>query len=233
MSRRGVQTPARTRADRALTTSLWWTLPFLGSIILVSVGIRVATDWPHILDGTLPDEDSYEIRYVLHPALAYIHIGFGAVYLLCAPLQLSRRFRTTHYTAHRRIGRVALTGGCIAGIFGIIAGTLFPFGGLLEASATVLFGQYYVIALATAFLAIRRGDVTTHRRWMIRALAIGLAVSTIRIWIGLLTLAQLMTFEDRFGAAFWLSFPLHAVAAEVYLRHRPVANAIPMEDEPT
>jgi hypothetical protein len=33
--------------------------------------------------------------------------------------------------------------------------------------------------------AIRRDEVPTHRRWMIRAFAVGVGVGTIRIWIGL------------------------------------------------
>jgi hypothetical protein len=60
------------------------------------------------------------------------------------------------------MGRVMLPAGIIAGIFAIMFGILFPFGGLLEASATVAFGGYFVTALVPAFLAIRDGDVTSE-----------------------------------------------------------------------
>ena len=56
-----------------------------------------------------------------------------------------------------------------------------PFGGLLKVSATIVFGGYFVTALVSAFVAIKGGDVIQHRRWMIRAFAIGLALGTIRI----------------------------------------------------
>jgi hypothetical protein len=60
------------------------------------------------------------------------------------------------------MGRVMLPAGIIAGIFAIMFGILFPFGGPLEASATVMFGGYFVTALVPAVLAIRDGDPTSE-----------------------------------------------------------------------
>jgi uncharacterized membrane protein YozB (DUF420 family) len=155
---------------------VWATLLVLILIILVSVAIRVGVDWPNVAAGTVPSEGAYERRYALHPVLAYAHILPGVVYLLGAPFQLSRRFRERHFALHRRMGRILIPAGLIAGIFALVFGTLFPFGGLLEGSATVVFGSYFVTALVVAFLAIRSGDVTRHRRWMIRAGGRGLPV---------------------------------------------------------
>lgn len=207
---------------RAMT--LWSTLIVLILIALVAVGLRISTDWPNVTAGTVPPEDSFHRRYALHPVLAYVHILPGVIYLLAAPLQLSRRFRERRIALHRRMGRVVLPAGVTAGIFAIVFGTLFPFGGLFEASATVVFGAYFVAALVIAFIAIRGGDVTRHRRWMIRAFAIGLAIGTIRIWIGVFQGFGILSFEDSFGVAFWLSFVLHALTAEVYLAKRPRAR---------
>jgi uncharacterized membrane protein len=210
-------------------TAVWATLLVLGLITIVAAGIRVSIDWPNVAAATVPPEGEFDRRYALHPALAYTHILPGVGYLVGAPFQLSRRFRERHFAWHRRMGRIVLPAGLIAGMFALIFGTLFPFGGLLEASATVVFGSYFVTALVVAFLAIKSGDVTRHRRWMIRAFAIGLGVGTIRIWIGVLQGFGL-SFADSFGAAFWLGFALHALAAEVYLSWRPSAKgaAVPV-----
>jgi uncharacterized membrane protein len=219
-------TKARSAPDRALTRTMWSVLPVLVLLVLVYAAIRVATDWPHVLAGTRPDDDSFESRYVRDPALAYAHIIPGVVYLVGAPLQLSRRFRERHFTVHRRMGRVVLPAGIVAGVFAIIFGTLFSFGGFFEASATIIFGHFFVAALITAYLAIRRGDVDTHRRWMIRAFAVGLAVGTIRVWQELFMGLGLLSFENSFPVSFWLAFTLHALAAEAYLRRRPSAQAL-------
>lgn len=160
---------------RALTATLWSALVLLIMIVLASAGLRVAVDWPNITAGIMPPNDSPDHGYALHPILAYAHILTGVVYLVGAPFQLSRGFRERHFTVHRRLGRILLPAGITAGIFAIIYGTLIPYGGLLEASATVVFGVYFIAALVTAFLAIKRGDVTQHRRWMIRAFSVGVA----------------------------------------------------------
>jgi uncharacterized membrane protein len=206
---------------RVRTVTLWSTVIVLILVALVAVGIRISIDWRNVTAGTVPPEDSYHRRYALHPVLAYVHILPGVVYLLGAPLQLSRRFRARNITMHRRIGRIVLPAGVTAGVFAILFGTLFAFGGLFEASATVVFGAYFVTALVIAFIAIKGGDVTRHRRWMIRAFAIGLAIATIRVWIGVFQGFGVLSFEDSFGVAFWLSFVSHALAAELYLARRP------------
>jgi len=202
-------------------TIVWSTLVVLILVGVVAAAIRISIDWPNVAAGTVPPEDSYDRRYALHPVLAYAHILPGVIYLVGAPLQLSHRFRERHVTRHRRIGRVVVAAGVTAGVFAIVFGTLFPFGGPLEASATLVFGAYFVTALVTAFIAIRGRDITRHRRWMIRAFAIGLAIGTIRIWIGLFQALGVLSFQDSFGPAFWLSFVSHALVAEAYLTKRP------------
>lgn len=203
---------------------MWVSLVLLIAIVLAFAGMRVAIDWPNVAAGIVPPENSPDHGYAVHPVLAYAHILTGVVYLVGAPFQLSRHFRERHFTVHRRMGRIVLPAGITAGIFAIIFGTLVPYGGPLEASATVVFGVYFVAALVTAFVAIKSRDVTRHRRWMIRAFAVGLAVGTIRVWIGLFQAFGLMSLQDSFGVAFWLSFVLHALLAETYLWRRPSAH---------
>lgn len=214
-------------ASRVRTASARSTLFVLIAVVLVAVAHRIAIDWPNVAAGTVPPDDSYDHRYALHPMLAYAHILPGVVYLLGAPLQLSRRFRGRHVTLHRRLGRVVIAAGVTSGVLAIVFGTLFAFGGPLETSATVVFGAYFVAALVTALVAIRKRDVIRHRRWMIRAFAIGLAIGTIRIWIGLFQGFGVLSLQDSLGPAFWLSFVLHALVAEAYLATRPRARHQP------
>jgi uncharacterized membrane protein len=202
----------------------------LVAIVLAFALTRVATDWPHILAGTVPDDD-FARRYVAHPWLAYLHIAPGVVYLLGAPLQLSRRFRTKHYTVHRRLGRVLLSCALLSGVLALIFGLFYPWGGALEASAALVFGAWFVACLVLAFRAIRRDNVAQHRRWMIRAFAVGVGIGTIRIWIGLFTPIVIirnggpeglsMPDAATFGLAFWLAFAMHVALGEWWLRRTP------------
>ena len=192
-------------------------------IVLVFVVIRVTTDVPSILGGSPPPEDDFGRRYADNPLIAYAHIVPGVVYLLGAPFQLSSRFRNADFTRHRRLGRVVLTAGAITGAFALVVGMVMPFGGLAEASASTVFGVYFLIALGTAFSAIRSGDIDRHRRWMIRAFALGIAVGLIRVVVGLGE-AFGVPMADSFGAAFWIAFVVMAIMAEIWLRVRPRAG---------
>lgn len=216
-------------SDRPRAIAVLSTVSILILIVLAFAVMRVIVDMPNIAAGAVPPEGSLDHNYALHPVLAYAHILPGVLYLVGAPFQLSRRFRSRHLAWHRRMGRVLLPAGVVAGVFAFVFGILFPFGGIVEASATAVFAVYFVTALTIAFLAVKNSDITRHRRWMIRAFAIGLAVGTIRVWIGVFQALGLLSFQDSFGVAFWLSFLLHALVAEIYLRKQPsVRGATPV-----
>jgi uncharacterized membrane protein len=206
--------PQRRRAAAVLVA-------LLIAIVLGSFAVRLVTDIPFLAAGTAPEPEDFESRYVAHPWLAYLHIVPGVIYLLGAPLQLSYRFRSRHYTFHRRLGRVLLTAAIVSGVFAIAFGIRFAFGGPSEAWATVVFGSWFLVSLGMAFRAIKRGEAANHRRWMIRAFATGLAVGTIRIWLGLFALTGLFDFSDSFGVAFWVAFVPHVLFAEWWIRATP------------
>ena len=199
-------------------------LIFIGvliGIVLTSYGFRIATDAPFLVTGSVPEPVVFEARFVANPWLAYVHMTPGVLYLLGAPLQLSERFRTKHYTAHRRLGRVLVTAALVSVSLALIFGLRFPWGGTPEAIATAVFGCWFVACLLLAVRAIRRGEVSIHRRWMIRAFAVGVGVGTIRIWIGLLLGTGLLDFHDTFAVAFWIGLSLNVLAAEWWIRTRP------------
>jgi hypothetical protein len=73
------------------------------------------------------------------------------------------------------------------------------FGGLAELSASTLFSFSFLACLLLAFRAIRANDMVRHRRWMIRAFAIGIGVGTIRIWTGLFLATGLLELTRAIG----------------------------------
>ena len=208
----------RERPVKALT---WAVLLLLLAVVLVFTVIRLIIDVPLIVTGQPAPPGSFETRYVDHPVTAYLHILFGVGYLVGALFQLSRGFREKHLRLHRRMGPFVLGAGLISGVFALLFGVPHAFGGAGQAAATVVFGTWFLVALCLAYAAIRRRDVRMHRRWMIRAFAIGLGVGSIRIWIGLFEMAGTTTFQGAFAPSFWLGLGSHALAAELWLRWRP------------
>jgi uncharacterized membrane protein len=224
--RRMTSTIPRTRhpSGRARATTVWTIILVLIATVVVFAVIRVITDLPLVFSGEAADDGSFEQRYVRSPVPAYLHIVPGIIYIVGACFQLSRRFRTRHLQVHRRMGRVVLGAGLVSGTFALVFGAPNAYGGFWESVATILFSSYFLIALGLALRAILRRDVTTHRRWMIRAFAIGLAVGTIRLWVGLFLGLGILDLQQSFAPAFWLAFTMHAVVAELWLRWRPTAS---------
>ncbi|MEV1128433.1 DUF2306 domain-containing protein [Agromyces sp. NPDC049794] len=87
------------------------------------------------------------------------------------------------------------------------------------------FGRAPGRTLLLAYRAIRSGDVRMHRRWMIRAFAVGLGVGTIRNWVGIFVGFQIFSLEASFAPAFWLGLSMHVIAGELWLWWRPDADA--------
>lgn len=212
------------KGGRNLDRLAWTVTWVLISIILVFVVVRVTSDVADITSGRVPPEGDFDRRYVLNPVIAYLHIVPGVVYLLGAPFQLLARLRQRRLGLHRRLGRVLIPAGLVTGLFAIVVGIVMPFGRAAEASAAMVFGVYFLLALVLAYRSVRSGDVTAHRRWMIRAFAVGVGVGMIRIVIGLGE-AVGVGIEQSFGAAFWIAFVMLAALAELWLWLRPFPPA--------
>lgn len=206
---------------KLLAILVWGAVTVLISAVLVFAGIRLVHDLPHLLGGTAPDEQSFGAAYVSYPVLAYLHIVPGVLFLLGAVFQLSSRFRDRHWAVHRRLGRVLVALGTLSGAFALLFGIPFGFGGPSESLATAVFGSWFLFSIVSGFFAIRRRDVVAHRRWMIRAFAIGLGVGTIRAWVGVLSGLGPLSLAEGLAWGFWLGLSLHALAAEMWLRARP------------
>lgn len=188
---------------------------------------RGLIDLDTVRTGNVPDSPT-DIAYAQHPWLAYAHILPAMVYLVGAPLQLAARVRTRHYALHRRLGRVLLAAGLVSGVWAVVLGIAYPVGGRAEASASLVFGLWFLTCLVRAFLAIRGGDPATHRRWMIRAFVVAIGVGTIRVWLLLLWGSGLLDIRTAFGVSFWLAFVIHAAVAEWWVRTSPPpVDAVP------
>lgn len=251
VARRGLKSPARGRAmasakmderssssrETVLRRALWWGVGVLATLGVLAAVARVVS----VASGGLTYEQVAELMpaqlvreafefdrwFAARPALTLLHVVPGGVFLALAPWQLSTRFRSRHVSFHRRSGRVLLLAGLAAGVSGLVLGALFPFGGRVAASAVFLAGSAFLFSLVRAYRAIRRGDVSRHREWMIRMFAVGLGIATVRV-IGLCVTALTGAgFQETAGAVFWAGWLSTFAAAELWIRHTrpPAADA--------
>lgn len=168
------------------------------------------------------DAQAYDAPFAAHPMAARLHVIPGAVFLLLAPLQFSSRLRRRYLVLHRWTGRIVLAAAVATAVTGLFFGLLMPFAGPLEAMAIALFGGLLLVALTIGYVAIRHGEIDRHREWMIRTFAIGVAISTVRLFGAAmdLTLTPLgYGMRDLFLLSVWAGWAITVVAAEAWIRH--------------
>lgn len=186
-----------------------------GVFVVIDRGLSVATA---IRGGFVPEPDSFEAPFVERPLLTFVHLVPALVFVLAGPLQFIRQVRRRWPVWHRWVGRVFLAAGVLMAYSSIHLVLNRAFGGPSEAAATVIFAGVLLGCLGTAFAHIRNRRIREHREWMIRSFVIGIAVVTIRPVVGLYLLLTEYSTQEILGTAFWISFTLHLIAAEIWIR---------------
>jgi uncharacterized membrane protein len=184
----------------------------------------------------LLDDEHYNPGFYAHPRVMQAHVILGAGYLLLALPQFVARLRARRPRLHRATGRVAVAVGLVAGTTALYITFAFPFSGWMAIPVVAPFGCLFVFALARGFWLARRRRFAEHREWMIRALAIGTSIATMR----LLFVPALFGFgEATDERARWLSlvcfaaaFAIHLAVAESWIRATRAAAAPPPLSEP-
>ena len=176
--------------------------------------------------STTPEPTDFNTRYVQHPWVAFGHIVPGVVFVLAAPLQLSRQLRRRNLALHRAVGWMAGGAGAVSAVLAVIFGLLYPWGGLAEQTAAVVFGVYMALALAVGIRAARNHDMTKHRRWMIRAVSVAVGVATIRLVLVATESLGIASFDEAFGWGFWVGLVINAAIAELWLARWPSSPSL-------
>lgn len=162
-------------------TMLFW-LYFVASLVILSGIMRLAGVAGFVMTGEGMDE--HDQHYASYLLLTLFHLIPGTLFMLLGPLQFSASIHNRWPQYHRCAGRILLLCGLLTAITGLVMNATFPpVGGFLKAMVLTFFGVFQVVALLIAWRAIVKRKITIHRDWMIRAFAIALGVSTMRLFM--------------------------------------------------
>ena len=136
---------------------------------------------------------------------------------------------------HRLVGRLYLSGLLVAatGAVGLIASSPAPFAIRLAFSATAL---AWLTTALTGLVAIRRGAVERHRRWMVRHYAVTLAPILFRLSLPLAIAGGLAPSPALIATLLWCSWVAPLLACETVRRlaglwratRVPLPGAVPL-----
>ena len=160
-------------------------------------------------------DPDFHIRFGELPVFSSMHVVGGAVVLLFGGFQFWPNVRQKFPQWHRWAGRLYLSFVAIGGVGGLV---LAPFsqGGLV---AHFGFGTLAVLWLFSgwqAFVAIRKGDVATHKAWMMRNYSMAFGAVMLRIYLGLFAVAGI-PFEEAYPTTAWISWVPNLILVEWYL----------------
>src|SRR5215475_3745524 len=175
---------------------LWAAIIFLCVIGAAVILRRVVALWPVLVSGYRPPTASanpalarfagLDDIFARHAVLTLIHILPGLLFVTVGPLQFNAGLRARHPVWHRVSGRAFLCAALTIGISAFVMSFAMPaIGGPAQAAATGIFSAFFLFALGKGFWHVRKREFGLHRRWMIRAFSIGIAVATIRPIVGL------------------------------------------------
>lgn len=124
-----------------------------------------------------PAINSENAQFVAAPFPVIVHILSVSLFSLFGALQFSSGLRQRLLQWHRVSGRIVVASGIFAALTGLWMTVMYPIqpelqGGLLYA-VRVSVGVAMLLSFFLAVAAVKRGDIATHRAWMIRAFALG------------------------------------------------------------
>jgi uncharacterized membrane protein len=203
---------------RTATTALYILVTALALTGVVIVLLRAVSLAQTILSGALPPAGSYDGNFARRPSLTLLHMVPGLIFVILGPLQFVTKIRTRYINFHRWCGRIYVASGLLVGVTALILGSVVAFGGATETAAITFFSTLFLIFLGLAVFRIRRREISAHREWMIRAFALGLAITTMRPMMAILIAFTGLSFSEILGISFWLAFSLHLVIAELWVK---------------
>ena len=148
-----------------------------------------------------------------------VHASCAGMALLLGPWQFVASIRALRPALHRLIGRTYVTLCLVGGLTGAVlawntsSGPVARWGFLLLAAA-------WLTTTSTAYLAVRRRDFFSHRRWMIRSFSLTFAAVTLRLYLPLSAVPGL-SFDLVYPLTAWAAWIPNLIVAEIWLRtHR-------------
>ncbi|NYE35024.1 putative membrane protein [Nocardioides cavernae] len=195
----------------------WWIPASLLALTFVPVlagALRVA-------DLAAGEPDAASQRFFDSPLPVVVHVVGATTYCILGAFQLMPSFRRRRPGWHRRSGRVLVPAGLAAATSGLWMTVAYPLPEHDNAALMVLrllFGGLMVLGLVRGVVAIRRGDVRAHQRWMARAYAVAQGAGTQALVLGPMVVVVDQPGGGLKAAGMGFAWVLNLVVAEWLVR---------------
>ena len=204
---------------------MWMALAmFCGSVAAAGAAAAESVDLASG-DLALHGVEVSQTRFSGSPALRLRHESGAGIALLLGGFQFVSRIRNKAINVHRWLGRTYLLAVLFGGIGGfVLAGSAD--GGLVGRLGFATLAVTWLYSGWQAYAAVRRGDIATHRQWMMRNFALTFAAVTLRIYLNILTGPLEISFAEAYASVAWISWVPNLLIVEWFLLRRelPLTN---------
>lgn len=187
-------------------------------VILVCLSIPIGI-YAYLFQAGLLGDPNFHARFAEMPLMAAFHVIGGGSILIIGGFQFVAGIRARRIAAHRWLGRLYLTGVLIGGIGGLALATTAA-GGPVGRIGFGLLAVVWLTSGAFGFAAVRAGNITAHRKWVMRNYALAFAAVTLRIQLPVLQFGFGLTFEEAYPVVAWLSWVPNLIVVDWLLRER-------------
>lgn len=147
----------------------------------------------------------------------YIHIMLGGLALLTGWSQFLKKFRSRNLSTHRVLGKIYMISVTLSGLSGFYI-ALYAEGGLVAKAGFVGLALSWLYTTSQGYFAVRKGNIDSHKKWMIRSYALTFAAVTLRIWLPMLQYGFGMDFLSAYVIIAWLCWVPNLAWAEWKVR---------------
>ncbi len=160
-----------------------------------------------------------EIAQHFAPVKWYLvpHAFFGALAMLLGVFQFSNRLRARYLTTHRTLGYIYVVSVFIAAPLAVPMTMRFG-PSLVAASSMQSFG--WMITTAIALYCVRHGNLTQHRRWMIRSYPFAMVFTVSRMITPIPPVFRLGVVGIE--TVVWTTIALAAILPNIFLDWRAI-----------
>jgi uncharacterized membrane protein len=147
----------------------------------------------------------------------YIHISSSICVVLAGPFQFVKKLRNKYLNTHRTLGKLY-----VGAILALAAPSgfymaLYANGGLpAQLGFSVLCILWFGFTLL-AYKRVRAGNITAHRKWMIRSYALSFSAVTLRLYTPILSAGFDVDDATVMAICAWINWVPNLLVAEIII----------------
>jgi uncharacterized membrane protein len=201
-----------------------WVLKiFLGYTILsasVFLMLRISTNYLAFQDNVqfLVFKQDY-LNIKIWKFAFYTHAFSAVICLFAGFTQFSSELTIQYPRLHRLLGWIYVLNILIINFPAALIMSIYANGGLLTKLAfSILNLLWFVFTFKAVKFAIQ-GNISLHRKFMIRSFALTFSAITLRTWKVILTNTSVIDADDIYMTEAWLGFLPNLILAEIWIRY--------------